>query len=319
MHPGHDIERAIATLQLRGIDCATDEPMARHTTYRVGGSAAVLVTPDSVAALCEALDVLAECGVEVAVVGGGSNLLVSDAGFDGAVVKLGEGFQDLEVDGTRIRAGGALALARVVGAARDHGLTGLEYAHGIPGTVGGAIAMNAGSRDEWIGSMVRSVTYVVRPDAPSDSGDSGAHVPTSPVTVFRDSVEWGYRSTSIRDRAVVTEVILELAHGDREAIGATMAAAAAKRRTTQPMGLPNAGSVFRNPPVDSAGRLIEASGLKGHRIGGAEVSTVHANFIVTHPGATASDVHGLMQHVQREVVEHFGVELTPEIRFLGRF
>lgn len=293
-----------------------DEPMARYTTYRVGGPAALVVTPDSTSALCEALDILAEYRVDVAVIGGGSNLLVSDDGFDGAVVRLGEGFKDLEVDGARIRAGGAISLARVVGAARDHGLTGLEYASGIPGTVGGAIAMNAGSGDVWIGSVVRSVTYVAQPRTGIESASSA---PTVPVTVLHDAVEWSYRSTSIRDHAVVTEVILELAHDDPEAVGERMAAATARRRSTQPLGLPNAGSVFRNPPGDSAGRLIEACGLKGYSVGGAEISPVHANFIVAHPGATASDVRGLIHYVQRKVVENFGVELTPEIRCLGQF
>lgn len=306
------IREAATSLRERGIDCVAEEPMSRHTTYRLGGPAALMVVPNTPEGLVETLAILAVHEVPVIVVGGGSNLLVADEGVCAAVIKLGHGFRQLEVDGTRITAGGACSLAQVAAAARNHGLTGLEFAAGIPGTVGGAVAMNAGSRDRWMNSIVRTVTTVSLPGV-----DGGA--PPALDRRTGSSITWGYRSTDLRDRAVICEVTLDLAHGSADDIARVIGAAAARRRDTQPIGQPNAGSVFKNPPNDSAGRLIEAAGLKGFSIGGAVVSPVHANFIVAGAGATATDVYELVGFVRGKVVADFGVELSPEIRFVGRF
>lgn len=280
-----------------------DEPLASYTTFRIGGPADYLVTVNSSSELSEVLAILAAHDIAHVVIGSGSNLLVSDAGYRGAVIRLGEGFGALAVRGTSLVVGGSARLSAAVRLAAEQGLSGLEFAAGIPGTVGGAIAMNAGSRDVWIGSVVSSVSVL---------GADGAVVTLAPA-----DVEWGYRTTSIRDHAVVLETTLTLTLGDPEMIQRAMAESLARRRATQPLDRPNAGSVFRNPPGDSAGRLIEACGLKGARVGGAEISTVHANFIVAGPGATAADVAALMDRAAGEVSARYGIELTPEIRLIG--
>lgn len=282
-----------------------DEPMARHTTYRIGGPAALFVVADTVADLACALRCCEERDIEWTVLGKGSNVLAADAGYDGMVITLGREFKRHELDGLRLRAGAGTVLAHLVQDAFAQGLSGLEFAVGVPGTLGGALAMNAGSREEWIGGIVETVTL---------------YVPGEGLTALRGpEVAWGYRSSRLTTRGIIVESLLRLEQGDESRIRLTMEASLKRRRASQPMGLPSAGSVFVNPEGDSAGRLIEASGLKGYRYGGAVVSEMHANFIVNDGAASALDVVQLVRHIRSVVNEEHGIELRPEIKFLGSF
>lgn len=281
------------------------EPMARHTTFRIGGPADLYVTCDTLADLAETLRSCDEYEVPWTVVGKGSNLLVADGGYRGAVVVLGKEFKAHTVQEDSIKAGAACILAYVVRDAFSRGLAGLEFAVGIPGTLGGAIAMNAGSRGTWMDSVVESVTLFV---------------PGSGLERVRGSnVSWAYRDSGLTSRGVIVEGVLKLVESDKERIRAEMEGSLARRKRTQPLSALCAGSVFRNPEGESAGRLVEAAGLKGTRLGGARISDVHANFIVNDGGATAADVAGLMQKIQMVVRDRNGIELVPEIRFLGTF
>jgi len=219
------------------------------------------------------------------------------------VIVLGRDFKRYAADGTVLRAGAGAILAAVLREAYSRGLAGLEFTAGIPGTVGGALVMNAGSRDEWIDSCVETVTL---------------WVPGTGLTVlYGHEVAWGYRESGISTRGIVLECTLGLKAGDVERVRRTIDSRLRMRRTSQPVGTANAGSVFVNPPGDSAGRLIEACGLKGLRRGGAEVSSVHANFIVNAGGATANDVLGLVGDVREAVNDKYGVWLEPEIKVIG--
>lgn len=299
---------ATALAQLReGVSgtVRADEPLARHTSYRIGGPASIYVECDSVNDLSLALEILSANEVEWTVLGKGSNVLASDAGYEGAVLVLGRDFKKHTVDGEHIRSGAAVSLAALVQDAFGRGLSGLEFAVGVPGTLGGALAMNAGSREEWIGAIVESVTLFS---------------PQTGLTCIRGSeVRWGYRSTDLPKRGVICEASLRVEPGEPERIRRVMEASLNRRKKSQPLGKPSAGSVFVNPPGDSAGRLIEAAGLKGARVGGAQVSEVHANFIVNAGGASAADVLELVRLIRETVEDGYGVELKPEIRFLGSF
>lgn len=282
-----------------------EEPMARHTTYRIGGPAALYITCDTVGDLAEAIRLCDQEGIERVTLGKGSNLLVADAGYPGAMIVLGKEFKAHRIQGSEIEVGGACILAYVVRDAYSRGLGGMEFAVGIPGSVGGAIAMNAGSGEAWIDSVVGSVTV---------------YLPSEGLVRLRaDELEWGYRECALPAGAVMVETVIQLHDADKAAIRAAMDASLERRKRTQPMGMPSAGSVFRNPPGDSAGRLIESAGLKGARLGGARISDVHANFIVNEGDARAADVVGLVRKAQMTVRDMYGIELTPEIKFLGTF
>lgn len=281
------------------------ETMARHTTFRIGGPADLYIICDTLADLAEVVRVCAEEELDWTVMGKGSNVLVADDGYRGAVITLGREFRSHSVEECRVKVGAACILAYVVRDAFSKGLAGAEFAVGIPGTVGGALAMNAGTRGVWMESIVESVTL---------------YVPGAGLQRIRgDDVAWGYRSSGLAERGVLVEAVLNLAESDKGAIRRSMEASLKRRKLTQPLGVPSAGSVFVNPEDDSAGRLIEAAGLKGTRLGGARVSEVHANFIVNDGGATAHDVVGLIRKIQMVVRDTHGIELTPEIKFLGSF
>lgn len=286
-------------------DVRMHEPMARHTTFRIGGPADLFITCDTLADLSVALGACRDAGIDWTVVGRGSNLLVADEGYRGAVIVLGREFMAHSVEGDEIKAGAACILAYVVRDAFSRGLGGMEFAVGIPGTVGGALAMNAGTRGAWMQSVVESVTI---------------YVPGSGLDRVRGSrIDWGYRTSGLPERGIIVETVLQLEYADKTRIRAEMERSLSRRKASQPLGVPSAGSVFRNPEGDSAGRLIEAAGLKGTRLGGARISEVHANFIVNEGGATAADVVGLIRKTQMTVRDTYGIELTPEIRLLGSF
>lgn len=297
-----------AVMSLSGMidtDVVEDERLARHTSYRIGGCAALFVTCHSYHSLRRAVEVLSREQVPWVIIGKGSNLLVADAGYQGAVITLGREFSRsvLSEDGRTLTAGAGVILARLVNEALTKGLSGLEFAVGIPGTVGGAVSMNAGTRDDWIGSRVTDVmTY-----KPGVGMRHYAH----------DDVFWGYRECGIPRDEIILEVTLELDSGQKADIRDRMERNLARRRRTQPVGAACCGSVFRNPPNGSVGAMVEQCGLKGFSVGGAEVSTVHGNFIVNTGTATASDVSAVIHHVYERIRETYGVELKPEVKFLG--
>lgn len=286
-----------------GPGAARDVPLAPRTTYRVGGPAAVLVEVADDEHLRRVAAVVADTGVDVLVVGKGSNLLVADAGFPGLAVVLGDGFAEVDIDGTAVRAGGAAPMPVVARRTAAAGLRGFEWAVGVPGSIGGGVRMNAGGHGSDIAASLHGVRVV-----DLRSGEDG-WMPAA-------SLDLGYRRSSIRPDQVVVHADLRLAVGDPEVAAAEVAEIVAWRRANQPGGA-NAGSVFTNPDGDSAGRLIDAVGAKGLRIGTAEVSPKHANFIQADPGGRADDVWALLVEVRRRVADAFGVHLEVETRCIG--
>ncbi len=282
---------------------AREAPLGALTTYRVGGPAALLVHVDDDASLRAVVDAVSATGIEVLVVGKGSNLLVADAGFRGLALVLGDTFAAVDVAGTQVEAGAAAALPVVARRTVAAGLTGFEWAVGVPGSIGGAVRMNAGGH----GSDMAAVLAGVRV-ADLRTGED--------VWVDAARLHLGYRTSSVAPHQLVLRARLALAVGDVERGTAELAEIVAWRRANQPGG-PNAGSVFTNPPGDSAGRLIEAAGAKGLRRGTAMVSTKHANFIQADEGGRAGDVLALMREVQARVRATAGVDLRPETRLVG--
>lgn len=299
--PWFDTFDAIVPQRFPGMEIGKEEPMDRHTTFRVGGPARRFVRPGSEEA-CGALLELAEAQAwPVLVVGNGSNLLVSDEGLDRLVIHTG-GLDSLERTGERtIRAGAGVSLARLASFAQKEGLGGLEFAHGIPGSLGGAVCMNAGAYGGEMGQVTAAVT---------------AWMPGQGVrTLTGEALGFGYRRSAFGDgRAVVLEAELTLEPGDRAEIGARMEELGRRRREKQPLELPSAGSTFKRPQGHYAGALIEACGLKGARVGGAQVSPKHAGFVVNTGGATCADVLALIAHIQAVVLERTGVQLEPEVK-----
>ena len=286
-------------------DVRTDEPLSQHTTWRVGGPADLFIYPRSKDELERAMQIVRRHGLPWRVIGRGSNLLVRDGGIRGAVFKIGEGLDGLSIDGTRVVAGGGCSLIKLSRQTARQGLTGLEFAEGIPGTVGGAVCMNAGAHGSETSRVLTSAEVLL------DSGER--------VVLSKEGLGFRYRTSVLQGKVkgIVTEATFQLAHGDPQKIAAEMARYRDRRKQTQPLQYPCAGSVFRNPPGDHAGRLIEASGLKGYRVGDAEVSTQHANFIINRGQATATHVLALIDHIVRTVEERFGVRLKTEVQVVG--
>jgi UDP-N-acetylmuramate dehydrogenase len=285
-----------------------NESLARHTSFRIGGPAELLVVPDSPAELGHVVRAAAARGLPVTLLGGGSNVLVGDGGIAGVVVKLGRGFAGVEwgeaaAGLVRVRAGAAHQLAQLARAAARRGLAGLEHAEGIPGTVGGAVFMNAGAYGGDIAGVAEAVEGV----------DAGGTL----RTLGADALAFRYRRAELPRGFVVTAVRMCLREDPPDAVRARLAAARERRIAAQPRGSANAGSMFKNPTGDHAGRLIDTAGLKGTRVGRARISEEHANFIVNEGGASAVDVKALMELVQRVVWEGSGVWLEPEVRFVG--
>ncbi len=281
------------------------EPMARHTTMRVGGPAEILFSPANEGELLFAVREAKRAGAPFRIIGNGSNLLVLDGGLPGLTIRLGEAFSKISVDGNQIRAQAGALLSRVAAAARDASLTGLEFASGIPGSAGGGMAMNAGA----YGGQLSDVFEGCRALDP-ETGIISALGPAE--------MALGYRESAALSRGlIVTEAAFRLTAGDRSAIQAKMDDLSARRREKQPLNLPSAGSTFKRPEGYFAGALIEQAGLKGLRVGGASVSEKHAGFVVNDRGATARDVLDLIRLVQARVLEHSGVRLETEVRILG--
>lgn len=294
----HEVAAAV-----RG-ECTPDAPLAPRTSIRVGGAADLLVRPADPPDLAVLLWNCASRRVPVLVLGGGANLLVADAGIRGVVVRLPIDFGEESEDGERLLLSAGAPVSRLVQRALAAGLTGCEFAAGIPGTLGGAAAMNAGTR---IGEMKDVVERL--------------EVATPEGLRFLPAAELGfaYRTCRLPPGAVVTRVGIRLRRGDVAASRAVMDADREHRRRTQPLNWPTWGSTFRNPPGDHAGRLVEAVGLKGHREGNAMWSDLHANFVVNLGGATARDCLALIRLARQRVRERFGVELELEVRLAGAF
>ena len=287
--------------RVRG-EAVRDAPLAGRTTIRVGGTADLLVRPADPDALAELLRAARDLGVPLHVLGGGANTLVADAGVRGVVVRVPADLAPEQARGETLLLGAGQPTSRLWVRGHALGLVGMEFIAGIPGTLGGAVAMNAGTQ---IGEM-KDVVHRVELATADGAG-------------FVDAAALGfaYRTCRLPPGAVVTRVELALRQGDVAASEAAMQADRDRRRRTQPLDRPNFGSTFRNPPGDYAGRLIEAVGLKGHRIGGALWSDVHANFVVNAGGATARDVLGLLNLARTRVKERFGIALEAEVRLVG--
>ncbi len=280
-----------------------NEPMARRTTFRVGGPADVLFLPERADQVVRALDAAREAGVPVVIIGNGSNLLVRDKGIRGLVIALGEGFSEIRFGGNTVEAQAGASLAKLAAAAQARGLSGLEFASGIPGTLGGGCAMNAGA----YGGQLSDVLI-----------DAEVLMDGAVKTLSRDGMQMGYRTARpLREGGIVLSARFALTPDDPEAILCRMRELNARRRDKQPLNWPSAGSTFKRPEGHFAGALIEGAGLKGRRVGGAQVSEKHAGFIVNTGGATAADILTLIGIVQAEVQASSGVWLETEVRVLG--
>ena len=280
--------------------------MAPLTTFRIGGAAAIYLEPESDDDLAAASQAVRASGLPVVVLGKGSNVLVSDRGFPGIVLRLGRGYRWTARHGASITAGGSMPLPALAGVALRHDLSGMEFGVAIPASLGGAVAMNAGAHGRSMAEVVDAVEVFRLQNGRTSS-------------IAAADAGFGYRRSSLGQDAVVTGATMHLEPGDPGEIRRRMDEARAWRRSTQPLAEPNCGSVFTNPPDGHAAELVERVGLKGASVGGATVSEKHANFIVTAPGASAEDVRALIARVQAEVESRTGVHLDPEVRMVGEF
>ncbi len=281
------------------------EPLSRHTTWKVGGPADYYIEPATKQELEAAIKIVTKHQLPWRVIGRGSNLLVKDGGIRGVVFQLQDAFNYLQIDGTRVTAGGAYSTILLAGKTAKAGLTGLEFAGGIPGNVGGAVYMNAGAHGSEVCEVLHSAEIL------TEAGEW--------LRLSYEELKFRYRTSILQEeiRGIVTEATFQLRAGDAERITSALAVYKDRRRKTQPLQFPCAGSVFRNPPGDHAGRLVEAAGLKGFRIGDAEISTLHGNFIINLGQAKASDVLALIDHARKTVAEKYQVTLVPEVEIIG--
>lgn len=282
------------------------EPMSKYTTFRVGGEAECILVVESEEELAQLIPYLNQIEQEYFILGNGSNLLVGDKGYQGMIVKFGDEMAQIQVEGTRMTVKAGALLSRAAVTAKQHSLTGLEFAAGIPGSIGGGIVMNAGAYDGEMKQIVESVRVMDR---------DGQF-----LTLDNDTMEFGYRTSIIKNRPfIVVEAVLQLAKGDEETIGARMEELAMLRKSKQPLEYASAGSTFKRPEGYFAGKLIMDAGMRGYRIGGAQVSDKHCGFIVNTGKATAADIKEVIEEVQERVKERFHVTLEPEVVFLGDF
>lgn len=302
-----DLARAEAVLRAAcGERVRAGVPLAPFTTFRVGGPAALFLEAGSEEDLRTVAEVVREPALPVLVLGRGSNVLVSDAGFPGLAVRLGPAFRWATAEPPRIRAGGAMALPALAGVALQHALSGFEWAVAVPASFGGAVRMNAGAHGGELAEVLETAEVL-----DLSTGER--------VVVRAEDAGFRYRGSSLPDPGIVLAGTLRLRPGDPEAIRARMDEIREWRRQHQPLAEPSCGSVFKNPPGASAARLIDEAGLKGLAVGGAQVSVKHANFIVTRSGARAEDVAALIRTVQERVAERTGVVLEPEVHLVGAF
>ena len=279
-----------------------NEPMSRHCSFRIGGACDAMLLPSSIPEIESLCSLLAECGERPFVIGNGTNLLITDAPLHRIVLRMGEEFSRIERMGdTALRAEGGVTLAKFAVAAASESLAGLEFAHGIPGSLGGAVCMNAGAYGGEMKDVITSVTYLDENYALCET----------------DAPDFSYRHSRFSDTdCIVLSASAALHEDDAEAVRARMRTLAEKRRASQPLDMPSAGSTFKRPVGGYAAALIDAAGLKGYAVGGAQVSEKHAGFVVNRGGATFDDVLRLMDHVQNEVFRTSGITLEPEVKII---
>ena len=283
----------------------TEEPMSKHTTFRIGGAAEVFAAPDA-RELPQLLAMAKGADVPVTVIGNGSNLLVGDRGIAGLVIEIGERMSEVRIEGTILVAGAGALLSKAAQTAAAAGLGDLEFAAGIPGSVGGAVVMNAGAYGGEMKDVLQSVKVL------TEEGEL--------LILTTEELELGYRHSCVPERKyIVVEATMELSAKPEEEIRACMAELRAKRVEKQPLEYPSAGSTFKRPEGYFAGKLIMDAGLRGYTVGGAQVSEKHCGFVINKGGATAADVRQLMQDVHDRVKEQFDVELEPEVKMIGSF
>lgn len=283
-----------------------NEPMNRHTTFRIGGPADYFLLPSSSEEVKGILEICKEESLQYFILGNGSNLLVSDEGYRGVIIQLYRNYGGLTVEGTEIRAGAGVLLSQIAAAARNESLTGFEFAGGIPGTLGGAVVMNAGAYGGELKDVLKEAVVM----------DREGNIFTVPV----EKLAMGYRTSLVKTAGyLVLEVVISLKKGSQEEIRDTMKDLADRRISKQPLEYPSAGSTFKRPEGYFAGKLIMDAGLRGYQVGGAQVSEKHCGFVINKGNATAADVCRLMTDVQAKVQEQFGVTLEPEVKFLGDF
>ncbi|MGH7781231.1 MAG: UDP-N-acetylmuramate dehydrogenase [Candidatus Binataceae bacterium] len=280
-----------------------ERPLAELTSFQIGGPADLYVAVEDEAELCHAMAAAYRSSTPAFCLGAGTNLLVSDRGVRGLVVRLGEGFRKIEIDAMHVASGAAVDFGALVETVVEQSLGGLEFGEGIPGTVGGGLVMNAGAFGGEIAKVVTIVHGVTRQGVARN--------------LTKDEINFAYRRTRLPAGFIITRVEFELARGDREALRERVGEVRARRAARQPRGVPNAGSIFKNPPGTFAGKLLEGAGLKGLRLGGAAFSDRHANFIVNLGGARAEEVRALMELARNRVKEQSGVWLEPEVKLVG--
>ena len=283
-----------------------NEPLANHTTIKIGGPADLFIEPKNIDSIQRTIGIIKKHGIQWRAIGRGSNLLVSDKGIEGAVIKLGDGVDHLKIDGETITVGGGFSVIKLSTMISKKGLSGLEFASGIPGSVGGAVYMNAGAHGSDISKIIKK-----------------AHILFEDGTMewfLNEELQYSYRTSILQKErpGICIEAVFELVSGAREEIVALMKKNKDYRRNTQPWNFPCAGSIFRNPLPNYAGRLIEDSGLKGHSIGGAKISELHGNFIVNTGTAKAQDVLDLIQFVKETIKELHDINLETEVEIIGR-
>lgn len=289
-----------------GENVRRQEPMSLHTTFRIGGPADLFVTPGSIQAVADSIRICKETQTPYAVIGNGSNLLVSDTGYRGVIIQIGRNLNQVSVNGEEIRAQAGAMLSVIAKTALSESLTGFEFASGIPGTLGGAAVMNAGAYGGEMKDVLTEVTVLTR------EGEIRM--------VPAEKLEMGYRtSLAAKNGWIILEAVLKFQKGDAEAIRGRMEELKMQRVTKQPLDLPSAGSTFKRPEGYFAGKLIMDAGLRGFTVGGAQISEKHCGFVVNKGGATAEDVRNLICAVQKKVQEEAGVKLEPEVKFLGEF
>lgn len=287
-------------------DILLNEPMSKHTTFRVGGEASCFVRISEAGQLAALMPYLREVEVPYFILGNGSNLLVGDKGYNGVILQIGSKMNGIHVEDTHIRAGAGVLLSQLAKCAQENGLTGLEFASGIPGTLGGSVVMNAGA----YGGEMKQVIELVK--VMNENGEI--------LEIRGEEMEFGYRTSIIKDRPfIVLEAILNLQHGDQEIIAVKMEELARQRKEKQPLEYASAGSTFKRPEGYFAGKLIMDAGLRGYSIGGARVSEKHCGFVVNTGRASAADVAEVIREVQEKVKDKFEVMLETEVFFLGDF
>ena len=284
----------------------TEEPMSQHTTFKIGGPADYFLTPERNGDIGRIVKICRRENIPYFILGNGSNLLVGDGGYRGAVIQIYRNMSEIKTEGTEITAQAGALLSAVAAAAKNASLTGFEFAGGIPGTIGGAAVMNAGAYGGEMKDVLLEVTVM----------DGEGEIFTIPA----EKLELGYRTSIIKKAGyIVLEAKISLKEGNLEAIRETMKDLTIRRTTKQPLEFPSAGSTFKRPEGYFAGKLIMDSGLAGYQVGGAQVSEKHCGFVINAGGATAKDVRTLMDNVRDIVYEKYGVTLEPEVKFLGDF